>query len=168
MIKSFNGRTPKIAPSAFVSEAAYVVGDVEIAEGASVWPGAVVRGDFGKITIGRNTAIEDGTVVHSATDLSIGDNCIIGHGAVIHCHKIGNNVLIGNNATLLDGAEVGNYCIVAAGALVPPQMKIPDESLVMGSPAKIKGKVPPERLAMLKAGAGGYSQLAQQYKEQGL
>lgn len=168
MIKSFNGRTPEIAPTAFVSESAYVVGDVEIADGASVWPGAVIRGDFGKITIGRNTAIEDAAVVHSATDLSIGDDCIIGHGAVVHCRRVGNNVLVGNNATLLDGAEVGNYCIVAAGALVPPGMKIPDESLVMGSPAKIRGKVPPERLAMLKAGASGYSQLARQYREQGL
>jgi carbonic anhydrase/acetyltransferase-like protein (isoleucine patch superfamily) len=168
MVKSFNGKTPKIAPTAFVSESAYVVGDVEIADGASVWPGAVVRGDFGKITIGRNTAIEDGAIVHGATDLSIGDDCIIGHGAVIHCRRVGSNVLIGNNATILDGAEVGNYCIIAAGSLVPPGMKIPDESLVMGNPAKIKGKVPPERLAMLKAGAGGYARLAQQYKEQGL
>jgi len=168
MVKSFNGKTPKIAPTAFVSESAYVVGDVEIADGASVWPGAVVRGDFGKITIGRNTAIEDGAIVHGATDLSIGDDCIIGHGAVIHCRRVGSNVLIGNNATILDGAEVGNYCIIAAGSLVPPGMKIPDESLVMGNPAKIKGKVPPERLAMLKAGAGGYARMAQQYKEQGL
>ncbi len=168
MVKSFNGKTPKIAPSAFVSEAAYVVGDVEIGENASVWPGAVVRGDFGKITIGRNTAIEDGAVVHSATDLTIGDDCIIGHGAVVHCRRVGNNVLIGNNATILDDAEVGNCCIVAAGSLVPPEMKVPDESLVMGSPARIRGKVPPERLAMLKLGAGGYARLAQQYREQGL
>ncbi len=168
MVKSFNGKTPKIAPSAFVSESAYVVGDVEIADNASVWPGAVVRGDFGKITIGKNTAIEDAAVVHSGGDLVIGDNCIIGHGAVVHCRKVGNNVLVGNNATLLDGAEIGDYCIIGAGALVPPETRIPDESLVMGNPAKIKGKVPPERLAMLKAGAGGYARLAQQYKEQGL
>ncbi len=168
MIRNFGNKVPKIAPSAFVSEAAYVVGDVEIAENASVWPGAVVRGDFGRITIGRNTAIEDGAVVHSGGDLTIGSDTIIGHGAVVHCRKVGNNVLVGNNATILDGAEIGDYCIIGAGALVPPETKIPDESLVMGNPAKVQRKVSPERLAMLKAGASAYARLAQQYKEQGL
>lgn len=168
MIRSFNSKTPKIAPSAFVSEAAYVVGDIEVAENASIWAGAVVRGDFGKITIGRNTAIEDGAVVHSGGDLSIGDDCIIGHGAVVHCRRVGNNVLVGNNATILDGAEIGDYCIIGAGALVPPETRIPEESLVLGNPARVRGKVPAERLAMLKAGAGAYAMLAQQYKKQGL
>jgi carbonic anhydrase/acetyltransferase-like protein (isoleucine patch superfamily) len=168
MIRSFGNKMPRIAPSAFVSEAAYVVGDVEVADNASIWPGAIVRGDFGKITIGKNTAIEDAAVVHSGGDLVIGDDCIIGHGAVVHCRKVGNNVLVGNNATLLDGAEIGDCCIIGAGTLVPPETRIPPESLVMGNPAKVKGPLPPERLAMLKAGAGGYARLAQQYKEQGL
>ena len=101
MIKSFRGMTPKIAKTAFVSEAAYVVGDVEIGENSSVWPGAVIRGDFGKIKIGKHTAVEDNCVIHSGSpsspisDVTIGDNVIIGHSAVSNCRRIGNNVLIG-------------------------------------------------------------------------
>ncbi len=91
MIKSFNGKTPKIAASAFVSEAAYIVGDVEIGENSSVWPGAVIRGDTGRVVIGKYTAIEDNCVVHSGKpsegDIFIGDMVNIGHGAVIHGRK---------------------------------------------------------------------------------
>jgi carbonic anhydrase/acetyltransferase-like protein (isoleucine patch superfamily) len=107
MIKSFNGKTPKVAESAFISEAAYVIGDVEIGEYASVWPGAVIRADFGSLRIGKNTAVEDVSIIHvgSPSDpgagTTIGDNVHIGHGAVINCRSIGNNVLIGMNATIL-------------------------------------------------------------------
>ncbi|MBW1767465.1 MAG: gamma carbonic anhydrase family protein, partial [Deltaproteobacteria bacterium] len=153
MIKSFKGNTPRIAESAFVSEAAYVVGDVEIGENSSVWPGAVVRGDFGRITIGYNTAIEDNCVLHSGSpttppilDLSIGDNVVIGHGAVVNCKSIGSNVLIGINATLLHNAEIGDYCIIGAACLITHEMKVPDNSFVVGIPAKIKGKITPQQL----------------------
>ena len=120
-MKSFNGKTPRIAESAFVSEAAYVVGNVEIGENSSVWPGAVIRGDFGSIKIGNNTTVEDGCVIHAGSpetimkNLTIGDNVHIGHGAVINCQRIGNKVLIGMNATLLHDAEIGSQCIIGAG-----------------------------------------------------
>ena len=113
MIRDFNGKSPKIAPSAFVSETAYIIGDVEIGENSNIWPGAVIRADFGKTTIGHNTLIEDNCVVHSGTDVTIGNGVIIGHGAVIHCRRIGNNVLVGNNASILDGAEIGNSASLA-------------------------------------------------------
>ena len=141
MIREFNGKSPKIAPSAFVSETAYIVGDVEIGENANIWPGAVIRGDFARITIGKNTSIEDNCVVHSATDMTIGDNTIVGHGAILHCKKIGNSVLIGNNATVLDDAEIGDFCIIGAGSVVVPETKFPAESLAMGVPAQVKGKL---------------------------
>ncbi len=168
MIRDFNGKSPKIAPSAFVSEAAYVVGDVEIGENSSIWPGAVLRADMGKIKVGQNTSIEDNCVIHGGTDISIGDNTYIGHGAVIHCRRIGNNVLIGNNATILDNAEVGDFCIIGAGSVVVPETKIPDRSLAMGVPADIRGQLSAGQLAQLKSSPDIYIKLAQRYKQQGL
>jgi carbonic anhydrase/acetyltransferase-like protein (isoleucine patch superfamily) len=174
MIRSFNGKTPKIAKSAFISEAAYIVGDVEIGEGASVWPCAVIRGDFGNIRIGRNTAVEDNSVIHSGTpssllgDVIIGDRVIIGHGAVLNCRSIGDNVLIGMNATVLHDVEVGSFCVIAAASLVVQGMKIPDNTLVAGIPGKIKGQPSKQQLWWLKEGFKAYSELARQYREQGL
>lgn len=168
MIKSFGDKAPKVAESAFVSEAAYVIGDVEIGENSSVWPGTVIRGDFAKIVIGQNTQIEDNSVVHTGTPLTIGDNVHIGHSVVVHCHKIGNNVLVGNNATLLDHAEVGDFCVISANALVGQGMKIPNRSFVAGIPAEIKGEVTAEQIARIKMGVLAYVNLAQEYKKQGL
>ena len=174
MIRSFNGQTPRVAESAFVSEAAYVVGDVEIGENSSVWPGAVIRGDFGAIKIGRNVAVEDGALIHSGTtsvqlqDTVIGDNVHVGHGAVINCRKIGSNVLVGMNATLLHDAEIGDFCIIGAGCVVGQGMKVPDRSFVVGVPGRIKGKVTEKQLWWVKEGSPAYADLARQYKEQGL
>jgi carbonic anhydrase/acetyltransferase-like protein (isoleucine patch superfamily) len=168
MIRSFEDKTPRIAKSAFVSEAAYVIGDVEIGENSGIWPGAIVRGDFAKIKIGANTMIEDGCVVHCGALMEIGDNVLIGHSVVVHGTRIGSNTLIGNNATILDGAQIGRFCIIAAGCLVSQDMVIPDNSFVVGVPAKIRGQISPERRAGLAGGRGSYAELAKRYKEQGL
>ena len=174
MIRSFNGKTPKIAESAFVSEAAYVIGDVEIGEDSSVWPGAVIRGDFGKIKIGKNTTIEDNCVIHSGSpslppisDVTIGDNVVIGHGAVSNCRRIGNNVLVSMNSTILHDAEIGDYSIIAAGCIVKEKMKIPEKSFVVGIPAEIKGEVSTEQLWWSENSPKIYHELAQQYKREG-
>ena len=167
MIRSFKGKTPKVHPTAFVSEMAYIVGDVEIGENASIWPGAVIRGDFGSISIGRNTAIEDNCIVHS-WDCVIGDNVLVGHGAVIHCKTIGNGSMIGINAVLLQGAEVGENCFVAAGALITPNKKIPPKSMVVGVPATVKEELSDEKLAAVMLGNDAYVKLGQQYKEHGM
>jgi len=168
MIREFNGKNPQIASSAFVSETAYIAGDVEIGENTNIWPGAIIRGDIAKITIGKNTSIEDNCVVHSATDIIIGDNTIVGHGAVLHCKKIGNNVLIGNNATVLDNVEIGDYCVIAAGSVVAPETKFPAESLAVGVPAKVKGKLSQEQKDYITIGSAFNVKLAQKYKKQGL
>ena len=168
MIRTFNGKTPQIAPTAFVSEAAYVVGDVEIGENSSVWPGAVIRGDFASIKIGKSTHIQDNSVVHAGAPLVIGDNVNVAHSVVIHGAKIGNNVMIGIHATILDDVEIGNYCIIGANAMVSQGMKVPDRSFVVGVPAQIKGEVPKARAARLEGGTGGYSRMAQEFKRQGL
>jgi len=172
MIRSFNGKTPRIAESAFVSEAAYVIGDVEIGENSGIWPGAVVRADFARIRIGNNTMIEDNSVLHGGLDMEIGENVTIGHSVVVHGVKIGSNTLVGNNATILDAAEVGSFCIIGAGCVVSQGMKIPDRSFVVGVPGKIKGQVPPEgrrrRQPVKEGGPGSYADLLRLYKEQGL
>ena len=168
MIRSFDGKTPKVAGSAFVSEAAYVIGDVEIGEDSGIWPGAVVRGDFASIKIGRNTMIEDNCVVHGAIPMEIGDNVLVGHSVVVHGKKIGNGTLVGNNATILDNAEIGSSCIIGAGCLVSQGMKIPDNSLVVGVPGKIKGQISPEQQKRLEMGPQAYVELARRYKKEEL
>ncbi len=175
MIRIFDGKTPRIDPTAFVAETAYVIGDVEIGPGSGIWPGAVVRGDFAPIRIGASTQIEDNSVVHTGMPLSIGDNVTIGHGVVIHCSRVGDRCLIGNNATLLDGAEIGDGSIVAAGAVVTPRTVVPPGSFVAGVPAEVRGRASEtsrgreRRVAEGgRAGGGGYSDLIRRYKEQGL
>jgi len=168
MIREFGGTMPKIAQTAFISEVSYVVGDVEIGEHSSVWPGAVIRGDYAKVTIGQYVHLEDNCVVHCGTPLVIGSHIIIGHGAVVHCATIGDNVLVGSNATILDRAEIGDSCIIGAGSLVTPDTIIPPRSLVVGVPATIRGEVTDEQIRRLRVDVEGYYAYAQQYKNQGL
>lgn len=147
------GKVPQIPESCFISEAAYIMGDVRFGEGCSVWPGAVIRGDApggvhgSDMTIGNNTHIEDNVTVHFTK--SIGDRVVFGHGAVVEAYSIGNNVLIGDNATVLAYSKIGNNCIVAAGTMVMEGMEIPDNSFVTGTPAKIKRSISEKQLAML-------------------
>lgn len=169
LIRSLGDKKPKIADSTLVSESAYIVGDVEIGENCTVWPGAVVRGDFGSIRIGNNSHIEDNAVVHGAPpSLDIGDNVVIGHGAVVNARRIGNKVLVGINAAVLHEVETGDDCIIAAGAVVTRGMQIPSGSFVTGVPAKIVGKISEKHLMWVVDGPPFYSQWAQEYKKQGL
>jgi len=168
MIRAFGGKTPQIAETAFISEAAYVVGNVEIGDHSSVWPGAVIRGDYGKVTIGEYVHLEDNCVVHCGTPLVIGSRIIVGHGAVVHCAAIGDNVLVGSGATLLDRAEIGDSSIIGAGSLVTPDTVIPPRSLVVGVPATVRGEVTDEQIRRLKEDIEGYWAYALRYKAEGL
>ena len=150
MIVSFNGKTPKIAPSAFISKMACIIGDVEIGEHSSVWPGAVIRGDFGRIVIGDNSLVEDNVVIHGE-EVNIGNFVTIGHGAVVEARKLGDNVLIGNGAVVLLNVDIGDYCIVGANAVVKEGTTVPARSLVAGIPAEIKGDITPERERILES-----------------
>ncbi|MFB0558943.1 MAG: gamma carbonic anhydrase family protein [Dehalococcoidales bacterium] len=141
MIRSFNGKTPKIARSVFVSQTACVIGDVEIGENCGIWPGAVIRADFASIKIGRNTDIEDNSVLHVKTPMEIGENVVIGHAVTVHCSKVGNNTLIGSGAILLNEVEIGDNSVIAAGSVVTGGTKILGGSFVAGVPAEVKGKV---------------------------
>ncbi len=170
MIRSFNGKKPMIPESAFVSEGAYVVGDVKIGERSTVWPGAVIRGDMNPVRVGSNTHVEDNVVIHGGlTPVTVGDNVIIGHCAMIHSKKVGNNILIGIGSSLLHNVEVGDHCIIAGGALVPDGMKVPRDSFVAGVPAKIKGEVSKKHSIWIDGPiAASYVELAAKYKKENL
>jgi carbonic anhydrase/acetyltransferase-like protein (isoleucine patch superfamily) len=165
MIRSLDNDTPQIHPTAYINEAAYIVGKVVIGENCSVWPGAVIRGDSGKIVIGKNTSVQDHCVIHTSNGIEIGDNVTIGHSAVVHGKKVGNNCLIGIGAIILDDAEIGDECYIAAGSLITPKTVIPARSLVMGSPAKVKSNLTPDKLEDLQHGANIYVTRAKQYKQ---
>lgn len=167
MLRTLKGKTPRVHPNAFVSEAAYVIGEVELGENASVWPGTVIRGDSGKISIGRNTCIQDNSVVHSDADASIGDDVGIGHRVVCHARRVGNGVLIGNGAVVNDGVEIGELSIIASGAVVLENVKIPPRSFVVGIPAKIQGQVTERHVEMIRSTVEHYVQRARSYKAEG-
>ena len=167
MIRSLDGIAPRVHPTAFVSEAAYVVGDVEIGEGSSIWPGVVVRADAGRITIGKHTCVQDNSVVHGDADVVIGDRVVIGHNALCHAKRVGDGVLIGSGATVNDGAQIGEGSLVASGAMVVENMSIPPRSLVMGVPARVRGEVSERHTRLIESIAEHYIAKAQRYKRQG-
>lgn len=164
MIRSYRGKTPRIADSAYVDELALVIGDVEIGEGSSVWPGAVIRSDHGLTKIGERTSIQDNVVLHGG-EMDIGDDVTIGHGAVIESEKIGDNVLIGANATVLDGVVIGEFCLIAAGSVVRQDAEIPPHSFVAGVPGEVR-ELKPHLMKIITDSGEMYDGLGQVYKEE--
>jgi carbonic anhydrase/acetyltransferase-like protein (isoleucine patch superfamily) len=164
-LRSVPGHKPRIHPGAWVDPAALVIGDVELAEGASVWPFAVVRGDEGQyIRIGRNSNVQDNSVVHVTPEnpCIIGDGVTIGHRAVVHACTIGNNVRIGIGAIVLTGAVIEDNAQVGAGALVPQGKVVPAGTLVMGVPAKSVRQMSEAELEDIRQNAREYLELWQQ------
>lgn len=146
-----------------ICEGACVVGDVTLAKGVSVWYNAVLRGDEGGITVGENTNIQDGAILHEET--KVGAGCTIGHNAIVHGCTVGDNVLIGMGATVLNGAKIGNNCIVGAGALVTGKMDAPDGSMILGSPAKVVRPLTEAEIEGNRESAKGYLHLAELYRK---
>ncbi len=167
-VRSLDGKSPRIAESAFVSEAAYLIGDVEVGPQSSVWPGVVIRADSGKIVIGARSNVQDNTVIHADADASIGDDVTIGHGVVCHAKYIGDGALIGNGAVMNDGVEVGEGSLVAAGAVLPERVVIPAGSLVRGMPGRVLGPVRNRHLELMRGAAKSYVDRLGRYKEAGL
>lgn len=159
---------PEIPKSAYVAPAALVIGNVRMEESASIWPSAVVRGDNDAITIGRRSNVQDGAALHvdRGHPLRIGEDVTIGHGAVVHGCTIGDNSLVGINATVLNDVRIGKYCIVGAGSVVPEGKKFPDRSLIIGIPAKIARQVTDAEIEWILWNAKDYADRAQQYRSE--
>jgi carbonic anhydrase/acetyltransferase-like protein (isoleucine patch superfamily) len=172
MIRALGDKVPKIAGSAFISEAAYIVGDVVIGERCAAFPGAVVRADYGPVRVGDDVLIEDNVVLHGdPKGLEIGNSVTLGHGAVVNSRRIGNHVLIGMNATVLHDSEIGDRCIIAAGAVVGEGMMVPERSFVTGVPGRIRGKVTQAQLWWVDRDPEMYAawlRMIEQYKREGL
>jgi carbonic anhydrase/acetyltransferase-like protein (isoleucine patch superfamily) len=159
------GRRPDVGRAAFVAPNATVVGDVVLGRQASVFYGAVLRGDINEIRVGEGTNIQDNAVVHlaDAFGVHIGSWCTVGHGAIIHACTVGDECLIGMGATLLDGARIGARSLVGANALVPQGFVCPEGSLVYGSPARVIRPLSEEEQAGLKPWAEKYVVVASRH-----
>lgn len=155
----------KTAGNYFVAHNATITGEVEVAALASFWFNAVVRGDVAPVTIGRRVNVQDGVVVHCDTDVpnTIEDDVTIGHRAVVHGTHVGQGSLIGMGAVLLSQTKVGRECLIAAGAVVPPGLVVPDRMAVMGVPGKIVRPVKEEELEYMRWLTAHYVQLAERY-----
>ncbi len=162
------GRFPKVHPTAFIAPSADLIGDVEVGEEASIWYGAVLRGDINRIIIGAGSNVQDNTVIHLADEFPaiIGRLVTIGHSAVIHACTIEDECLIGMGAIVLDGAVIGARSIVGAGALVTPGTIIPPGSMVLGSPAKVTRQLEQERQDGLREWAEKYIRVSRNYLSQ--
>ncbi len=168
MVKSFLGHHPKIAASAYIEESAQIIGDVVIGEESSVWFNAVVRGDVHSIRIGRQSNIQDCSVLHGYKDtwpVTVGDRVSVAHSVTLHGCTVEDDCLIGMGAVLLNGVTVGKGSIVGAGAVVPEGMRIPPGSLVLGLPARVKRPVTEKETAMIARHASNYLLYKKQYQE---
>lgn len=166
MIKPFENQTPRIHKSALITDDAVVIGDVEIAQDASVWFGSVIRGDVNYIRIGARTNIQDATVIHvSSKDhpTVLEEEITVGHRVTLHGCYVERGSLIGIGSIILDGARVGQRSLIAAGSLVTPGTVIPPGSLVMGAPAKVKRPLTHDELSKLDQSWQNYVELARRY-----
>ncbi len=161
----FEERKPIVGNNSYIARSAEVIGDVMIGENCYIGPGAKLRGDYGSIKIGNNTSIQENCVLHAGPDQGavIGSNVTIGHGAIVHGSIIHNFIIVGMGAIVADHAEINDWCIIAAGALVTSNTTIERESLAVGVPAKVIRKITDENRNLITFSADLYSNLAARY-----
>ena len=166
-IYELDGKAPTLGAGAWVADSAEVIGDVHLGENASVWCGTVIRGDCEAIHIGRNTNIQDLSVLHAdiGIPLVLGDNVSVGHQVMLHGCTVGDGSLIGIQAVILNGAKIGKNSIVGAGSVVTENKEFPDNSLIIGSPAKVVRTLSLEEQADIKVWAEKYVALSRAYRE---
>jgi carbonic anhydrase/acetyltransferase-like protein (isoleucine patch superfamily) len=157
---------PRIAATAWVADSAQVIGRVALGEGASVWYGAVLRGDNDWITLGARSNVQDGSVLHTdmGFPLTLGDDVTVGHQVMLHGCTVGDGSLIGIQAVVLNGARIGANCLVGAGAVVTEGKAFPDHSLIIGAPARVVRQITPEQIARMRLGAAHYVENAQRHR----
>lgn len=165
MLLDFEGKSPDVKKALFVADNATIIGDVTLEEGSNIWFGAVLRGDSGPILVGKNSNVQDNTVVHEdpGGKVVIGDNVTIGHNCIIHGCTIGDNCLIGMGATIMNHSVIGKNCIVGAGALITEGKVFPDNSLIVGSPAVVKKEVSKEQIENMEINIKVYLEEAGKY-----
>lgn len=171
-VRACGDRLPRIGARVWVDPAATVIGRVEIGEDSSIWPGAVIRGDVNDVTIGARTSIQDGSILHVASDrlageggipLLIGNDCTVGHRVILHACTVGDRCLIGMGAIVMDGAVIGEEVILGAGALVPPGKRLAPRTLWVGSPARRARAITAGEIAQLAEAAAHYVALKDDY-----
>jgi len=170
LLYAFDGRKPQVGREVYISDQAVVIGDVKIGDGSYVGPGAILRGDYGRIEIGPGTSVEENVTVHAPPErvCQIGKKVTLGHGAVIHARKIGDLAVVGMGAVLSLGVKVGERAIVAEGAVVKMNQKVPAGIVVAGNPATVIRDVTPEDEERWKRGKQLYIDLAKKYLRIGL
>lgn len=172
-VRRFNGHTPTLGAKVFVDPNAVVTGDVHLGDDSSVWPMAVIRGDMHRIRIGARTSVQDGAVLHithagpfnaEGWPLIIGDEVTIGHGAMLHGCTLGNRILVGIGATILDGAVVEDEVVIGAGTLVPPGKRLESGFMYMGSPARQARPLSDKERQFFSYSASNYVKLKDQHR----
>ena len=168
MIRTLEGVTPKVAGTAWVSEFAYVVGNVEIGEYASIWPGVTIRGDSpNTIVIGDYVNIQEGSVIHG-DGLTIQDHVSVGHSVVVHCDLVGQGSLLGNNCTILNRVTLGENCLIAANTVVLGGTQVPARSFVTGAPGSVKREVTDKQITQMAHTNEELVKRAKSFKDSGL
>lgn len=167
MIYDFADRQPVLSPEAYIAPSADIIGSVRLGARASVWFGAVLRGDNDWIEIGEDSNIQDGSVIHTdrGVPTRLGARVSVGHQALLHCCTVAEDSLIANGAMVLDRVVIGRHCLIAAGALIPPGKIIPDGSVVMGAPGQIVRQVSERDIALIEGTAAHYAQKAANYRQ---
>jgi carbonic anhydrase/acetyltransferase-like protein (isoleucine patch superfamily) len=163
MLQPYLDKTPQLHGQVWAHVTSVVIGDVSLADGVSLWPHTVLRGDYNRIQVGRGSNIQDGAVVHNDHSHAaiIGEDCVVGHQACVHGSTVGDRCLVGIGAILLNGSVIGDECVIGAGAIVPEGKVIPPRSLVLGVPGKVIRAVTDEEVAKTVASAGHYRGYAQ-------
>ena len=165
-IIEFEGKSPKIHESAFVASTAVLIGDVVLDEHASVWYGAVLRGDSGKIRIGKESNVQDNVVIHADTEHGtiVGDRVTLGHGCILHDTNVGDGCVIGMLATLLHRSVIGERCMIGAGAVVREGFEVPPRMVAAGVPAKVMKELDGSAAEWLDMAYEEYTELAERYR----
>ncbi|MGX6443415.1 gamma carbonic anhydrase family protein [Neobacillus sp. K501] len=163
----YNGKSPELDQSVFVAPGAYLIGDVQVGEGSTIWFNAVLRADDGPIIIGKRCSIQDNSTIHlyEGFPVVIEDDVTVGHNVILHGCKVGRSSIIGMGSTLLDNVEVGEECIIGANTLLSGGIKIPPRSLVLGSPGRVVRELTEKDLQMLKMSSEHYVDKGKEFKQ---
>lgn len=166
MIVKLNDIKPKVSENAFVAENAVIIGDVELSENVSIWFGAVLRGDIEKITIGKNSNVQDNSTIHTDYGIPcvVGENVTVGHNVILHSCSIGDNVIVGMGSTILNGAKIAKNCLIGANSLVTHKIQFEEGCLILGNPAKVVRKLTDKEIEHIQENADHYIENSKRYK----